>query len=61
MQGVEADVGGEPVGYIIDIDAKGALKSNGTKMIVTQRAYSANSKTITTTDEMMQEALSLKR
>jgi flagellar hook protein FlgE len=31
------------------------------KMIVTQRAYSANSKTITTTDEMMQEALSLKR
>ncbi|KAF0219412.1 MAG: hypothetical protein FD174_2111 [Geobacteraceae bacterium] len=31
------------------------------KMITTQRAYSANSKTITTTDEMMQEALSLKR
>jgi flagellar hook protein FlgE len=31
------------------------------KMIVTQRAYSANSKTITTTDEMTQEALNLKR
>lgn len=31
------------------------------KMITTQRAYSANSKTITTTDEMMQEALNLKR
>ncbi len=31
------------------------------KMILTQRAYSANSKTITTTDEMLQEVLSLKR
>jgi flagellar hook protein FlgE len=31
------------------------------KMIVTQRAYSANSKTITTTDQMTQEALNLIR
>lgn len=31
------------------------------KMILTQRAYSANSKTITTTDEMTQEVLNLKR
>jgi flagellar hook protein FlgE len=31
------------------------------KMILTQRAYSANSKTITTADEMTQEVLSLKR
>lgn len=31
------------------------------KMILTQRAYSANSKTITTADEMTQEALNLKR
>ena len=31
------------------------------KMIVTQRAYSANSKTITTADEMTQEVLGLKR
>ena len=31
------------------------------KMITTQRAYSANSKTITTADEMTQEVLSLKR
>lgn len=31
------------------------------KMILTQRAYSANSKTITTSDEMTQEVLSLKR
>ena len=30
-------------------------------MIVTQRAYSANSKTITTTDEMTQEVLGLIR
>lgn len=31
------------------------------KMIMTQRAYSANSKTITTADEMTQEVLNLKR
>jgi flagellar hook protein FlgE len=31
------------------------------KMILTQRAYSANSKTITTADEMTQEVISLKR
>ncbi len=31
------------------------------KMIQTQRAYSANSKTITTADDMMQEILNLKR
>jgi flagellar hook protein FlgE len=31
------------------------------KMITTQRAYSANSKTITTADEMTQEVLNLKR
>ena len=31
------------------------------KMIVTQRAYSANSKTITTVDEMTQEVLNIKR
>jgi flagellar hook protein FlgE len=31
------------------------------KMIITQRAYSANSKTITTVDEMTQEVLNLKR
>jgi len=31
------------------------------KMILTQRAYSANAKTITTSDEMTQEVLTLKR
>lgn len=37
------------------------LASQFVKMIITQRAYSANSKTITTTDEMTQEVLNLKR
>jgi flagellar hook protein FlgE len=30
-------------------------------MIVTQRAYSANAKTITTADEMLQELMQIKR
>ncbi|GFO67304.1 hypothetical protein GMLC_08830 [Geomonas limicola] len=37
------------------------LASEFVKMITTQRAYSANSKTITTTDQMTQEVLSLIR
>jgi flagellar hook protein FlgE len=37
------------------------LASEFVKMIQTQRAYSANSKTITTSDEMTQEILNLKR
>lgn len=37
------------------------LATEFVKMILTQRAYSANSKTITTTDEMTQEVLNLKR
>lgn len=37
------------------------MASEFVRMITTQRAYSANSKTITTTDEMMQEVLQLKR
>lgn len=37
------------------------LASEFVKMILTQRAYSANSKTITTSDEMTQEILNLKR
>lgn len=32
-----------------------------TKMIVTQRAYSANSRTVTTADDMLQEVLNMKR
>jgi flagellar hook protein FlgE len=37
------------------------MASEFVKMIVTQRAYSANSKTITTTDQMTQEVLGLIR
>lgn len=37
------------------------LANEFVKMILTQRAYSANSKTITTSDEMTQEVLNLKR
>jgi flagellar hook protein FlgE len=37
------------------------LATQFVKMIITQRAYSANSKTITTVDEMTQEVLNLKR
>ncbi|MDD2897291.1 MAG: flagellar hook-basal body complex protein [Desulfuromonadaceae bacterium] len=37
------------------------MASEFVKMIMTQRAYSANSKTITTADEMTQEVLNLKR
>lgn len=37
------------------------LATEFVNMIVTQRAYSANSKTITTADEMTQEVLNLKR
>ncbi|WP_129124842.1 flagellar hook-basal body protein [Geomonas oryzae] len=37
------------------------MASEFVKMIVTQRAYSANSKTITTTDQMTQEVLQLIR
>lgn len=37
------------------------MASEFVKMIITQRAYSANSKTITTADEMTQEVLNLKR
>jgi flagellar hook protein FlgE len=37
------------------------MASQFVKMILTQRAYSANSKTITTADEMTQEVMNLKR
>jgi flagellar hook protein FlgE len=37
------------------------LASEFTEMIVTERGYQANSRTITTSDEMLQELLSLKR
>jgi flagellar hook protein FlgE len=37
------------------------LSSEFTEMIVTQRGFQANSRTITTTDEMLQEVVNLKR
>lgn len=37
------------------------LANEFTEMIITSRAYSANSRTITTSDEMLQELLNLKR
>jgi flagellar hook protein FlgE len=37
------------------------LASEFVKMITTQRGFSANSKTITTTDEMLAEVINLKR
>jgi len=37
------------------------LANEFTELIVTSRSYQANSRTITTSDEMLQELLSLKR
>jgi len=37
------------------------LAEQFTDMIVTQRGFQANSRTITTTDQMIQELLTLKR
>jgi len=37
------------------------LAAEFTDMIVTQRGFQANSKTITTSDQMLQELLTLKR
>jgi flagellar hook protein FlgE len=37
------------------------LADEFTKMIVTQRAYSANAKVITTTDDMLDELMRIKR
>ena len=37
------------------------LAQEFTEMIVTERGYQANSRSITTSDEMLQELLSLKR
>lgn len=47
---------------IATLEASGVdLAQEFTNLITTQRAYSANSKTITTADEMLQELLSIKR
>lgn len=51
-------------GSIIPASLEGAnvdLADEFTKMIVTQRAYSANSRVISTTDQMLEELISLRR
>ena len=70
---IETDDGGRPNFNDPDTNGAGAVVANSvessnvdiadefTKLIVTQRTYSANTKIVTTSDEMLQEVLSLKR
>lgn len=69
----QTDASGAPTTNFSGIGGAGQIQSNAlegstvdlaeefTDMIVTQRNYSANSKTITTSDEMLQEIINLKR
>ncbi|GFZ76776.1 flagellar hook protein FlgE [Elstera cyanobacteriorum] len=69
----QTDASGSPTTNFSGIGGAGQIQSNAlegstvdlaeefTDMIVTQRNYSANSKTITTSDEMLQEIINLKR
>lgn len=70
---IETDEGGRPNFNDPDSNGAGAVVANSieasnvdiadefTKLIVTQRTYSANTKIVTTSDEMLQEILGLKR
>ncbi len=70
---IETEDGGRPNFNDPDTNGAGAVIANSiessnvdiadefTKLIVTQRTYSANTKIVTTSDEMLQEVLSLKR
>ncbi|WP_448206299.1 flagellar hook-basal body complex protein [Azospirillum sp. sgz302134] len=70
---IETDEGGRPNFNDPDSNGAGAVVANSveasnvdiadefTKLIVTQRTYSANTKIVTTSDEMLQEVLGLKR
>lgn len=70
---IETDDGGRPNFNDPDTNGAGAVVANSvessnvdiadefTKLIVTQRTYSANTKIVTTSDEMLQEVLGLKR
>lgn len=70
---IETDEGGRPNFNDPDTNGAGAVVANSvessnvdiadefTKLIVTQRTYSANTKIVTTSDEMLQEVLGLKR
>lgn len=69
----QTDASGSPTTNFSGIGGAGQIQSSAlegstvdlaeefTDMIVTQRNYSANSKTITTSDEMLQEIINLKR
>ncbi len=69
----QTDVSGSPTTNFSGIGGAGQVQGNAlegstvdlaeefTDMIVTQRNYSANSRTITTSDEMLQEIINLKR
>lgn len=70
---VESEEAGKPNFNDPETNGAGAVVANSvessnvdiadefTKMIVTQRSYSANAKIVTTSDEMLQEVLGLKR
>ncbi|AWK88698.1 flagellar hook-basal body complex protein [Azospirillum thermophilum] len=70
---IETEDGGRPNFNDPDTNGAGAVVANSvessnvdiadefTKLIVTQRTYSANTKIVTTSDEMLQEVLGLKR
>lgn len=58
------DAGNNGSGAIIANSVEGSnvdIADEFTKLIVTQRTYSANTKIVTTSDEMLQEVLNLKR
>lgn len=58
------DAGQNGAGSIISNTVEGSnvdIADEFTKLIVTQRTYSANTKIVTTSDEMLQEVLGLKR
>lgn len=58
------DSGNNGAGTIVSSSVEGSnvdIAEEFTKLIVTQRSYSANTKIVTTSDEMLQEVLQLKR
>ena len=72
MYGISGNSGGAVLGYALEgsqsVITSGALEMSNvdlaqefTSMIVTQRGFQANSKVITTSDEMLQELVNLKR
>ncbi|HAX72550.1 MAG TPA: flagellar basal body rod protein FlgG [Firmicutes bacterium] len=65
---VESSISGQPQAYEGSSIVSGAVEMSNvdlstefTNMIITSRAFQANSRTITTSDEMLQELVNLKR